>query len=155
ATAGYGQSSPTMDHHPQSHESSYGSSVSPMHSSTSLTSPTTSIGPNSSPLRFEVVLEASTAAAQRIDETSLTYLNKGQYYAFQLSDVEKFDGDVTSTIRIMFYEDAHRKLAKTYWNCWLTQHTYPKTARAIDIGMLITSTLHYPINRKMDNYQRR
>ncbi|RIA96899.1 CP2 transcription factor, partial [Glomus cerebriforme] len=90
--------------------------------------------PSQSNLRFEILLEAPTAAAQRTDETPMTYLNKGQYYGLCIQDQDKFDGEFTTIIKLMFHDDTHRKLASTYWSFWLTQQNSPKNARAIDIG---------------------
>ncbi|ORX94309.1 CP2-domain-containing protein [Basidiobolus meristosporus CBS 931.73] len=97
-------------------------------------SPPSGVPVNSnSNLRFNISLEAQTAAAQRVDETPLTYLNKGHYYAISLLDGERTDADLTSTLRMTFHDDAHRKLAGTYWQFWFSQQNSPKTARALDI----------------------
>ncbi|KAG9327701.1 hypothetical protein KVV02_006405 [Mortierella alpina] len=84
-------------------------------------------------LRFKISLEAQTAAMQRQDETPVTYLNKGQFYAVALKDTEEYDGDVTSVIRVTFHDASHRRLAARYWSFWLSQQANPKTARALDI----------------------
>ncbi|KAF9947833.1 grainyhead-like, partial [Mortierella alpina] len=84
-------------------------------------------------LRFKISLEAQTAAMQRQDETPVTYLNKGQFYAVALKDTEEYDGDITSVIRVTFHDASHRRLAARYWSFWLSQQTNPKTARALDI----------------------
>ncbi|KAG9305183.1 hypothetical protein G9A89_010691 [Geosiphon pyriformis] len=121
--------SPPMEHaQPPQEVPNYGSS-----SPITMPSPPSSITPCSSNLKFDILLEAPTAAAQRIDETPMTYLNKGQYYGVIMQDADKFDGDFTSIIKVMFHDDAHRKMASTYWSFWLTQQASPKTARAIDI----------------------
>ncbi len=127
--------SPPLEHAQQQlnqEVSNYSNTVTPV----SMPSPPASIPPSQSNLRFEIILEAPTAAAQRTDETPMTYLNKGQYYGLCIQDQEKFDGEFTTTIKLMFHDDNHRKLASTYWSFWLTQQTSPKNARAIDIGML-------------------
>ncbi|KAF9955064.1 grainyhead-like [Mortierella alpina] len=84
-------------------------------------------------LRFKISLEAQTAAMQRQDETPVTYLNKGQFYAVALKDTEEYDGDITSVIRVTFHDASHRRLAARYWSFWLSQQANPKTARALDI----------------------
>ncbi|KAJ1675520.1 hypothetical protein EV182_001101, partial [Spiromyces aspiralis] len=86
-----------------------------------------------SKLRFNCTLEAPTAATQRLNEPTLTYLNKGQLYGMILHDRELRDTDITTTIRIAFHEDQHRKSAATYWNFWLNQQPSPRSARAIEL----------------------
>ncbi|KAG0201596.1 grainyhead-like [Mortierella sp. GBA30] len=92
--------------------------------------PRSEIGSN---LRIKISLEAQTAALQRQDETPVTYLNKGQFYAVALKDTEEHDGDITSVIRVTFHDASHRRLAARYWSFWLSQQPTPKTARALDI----------------------
>jgi len=128
------QNSPPIDNSQVNHESHFSSS--PVQSSNSHASAPQS---HHSRLRFEVLLEAPTAAAQRIDENTMTYLNKGQSYAFTLNDQEKFEGDITSVIRIMFHDESHRKMSKTYWNFWFNQQSYQKNPRAIDIDKASSS----------------
>jgi len=99
-------------------------------------------------LRFEILLEAPTASAQRIDETPITYLNKGQYYAIGLQDHDKYDAEFTSTIKVMFHDDTHRKMASTYWSFWLTQQASPKNARAVDIGKCYLIKLNVMYEKK-------
>ncbi|KAI8327656.1 CP2 transcription factor-domain-containing protein [Chlamydoabsidia padenii] len=97
--------------------------------------------PNSSK-RFEVIMEAPTAAAQKVDETPLTYLNKGQAYNITVKDTHQFEGYITSTIMIMFHDEDHRKTAPNYWKFWQTQQTNPQMARAIDIELTKSMGLH-------------
>ncbi|ORX90371.1 CP2-domain-containing protein [Basidiobolus meristosporus CBS 931.73] len=105
--------------------------------------------PNSN-LRFDVVLDAQTAAAQRLDESPLTYLNKGQYYAISSNDQERDDIELTSTLRVMFHDDAHRKLGNTYWQFWLSQQTNPKTARALDIDKAASTGIKNVESKSLD-----
>lgn len=84
-------------------------------------------------MRFKVTLEAPTAAMQRQDETSLTYLNKAQFYTIGLEDTEEYNGEITSVIKVTFHEASHRRLAARYWSFWLSQQPNPKSARALDI----------------------
>ncbi|KAI8056205.1 CP2 transcription factor-domain-containing protein [Syncephalis plumigaleata] len=86
-------------------------------------------------MRYTVVLDAPTAAAQRVEQGSLTYINKGQYYNLALTDTVKDDCVMETVIRIMFHEKAHRRLASTYWSHWLGQQASPSTARAIEINV--------------------
>ncbi|KAI9294355.1 hypothetical protein K502DRAFT_292424, partial [Neoconidiobolus thromboides FSU 785] len=55
----------------------------------------------------------------------------GQYYPINFYDREKYDGEITSTIVIMFYDEAHRRMAGTYWGFWLSQQPSPRGARAL------------------------
>ena len=87
-------------------------------------------------LRFKVTMEAQTAAMQRQGETPVTYLNNGQLYSIGLQNLEEFDVEIQSVIKVTFHEEAHRKLAARYWSFWLSQAPNPKAARAFDIGML-------------------
>ncbi|KAJ1956719.1 hypothetical protein EC988_001195 [Linderina pennispora] len=84
-------------------------------------------------MRFECILEAPTAAAQKVDEPALTYLNKGQLYGISLQDRTHSEEYFSTTLRITFHEDSHRKGASTYWNFWLNQQENPRTARAVEL----------------------
>ncbi|KAJ2038236.1 hypothetical protein GGI08_008359, partial [Coemansia sp. S2] len=84
-------------------------------------------------LNFECILEAPTAAAQRADDSPLTYLNKGQLYGVSLADKSLTDTFYSTTLRIAFHEDSHRRGAATYWNFWLNQQESPRSARAIEL----------------------
>ncbi|KAJ1851418.1 hypothetical protein LPJ76_006105 [Coemansia sp. RSA 638] len=84
-------------------------------------------------MRFRCVLEAPTAAAQKADEPALTYLNKGQLYGISIIDTGSDDSFYSTTLRIAFHEDLHRKGAATYWNFWLNQQETPRMARAIEL----------------------
>ncbi|KAI0244711.1 hypothetical protein L0F63_004098 [Massospora cicadina] len=82
-------------------------------------------------LRFHIVLEAQTAAAQKPEELPLTYLNKSQYYAITLADRSRTDAVLTTTLSIKFFDDCHRKMAGTYWGFWLSQQPSPRIAKAL------------------------
>ncbi|KAJ2589981.1 hypothetical protein H4S00_004526 [Coemansia sp. D1744] len=84
-------------------------------------------------MRFRCILEAPTAAAQKADEPALTYLNKGQLYGISIIDTGSDDSFYSTTLRIAFHEDLHRKGAATYWNFWLNQQETPRMARAIEL----------------------
>ncbi|KAI9313872.1 CP2 transcription factor-domain-containing protein [Dichotomocladium elegans] len=139
-----------MDHQPSSapqpymhlHHHQYSHSSPRSHSSSSSTvasvvpSPPSSCPSSSAAsnhLRYEVILEAPTAAAQKIEDAPLTYLNKGQYYTINLVDSEKYDGEIASTITIMFHDESHRKVAADFWKFWMSQQKDQESARAIDI----------------------
>lgn len=61
-------------------------------------------------------------------------MNRGQSYAIQLTDRNKYDGPITSTVAITFHDPSHRRVANNYWKFWLSQQKTPQAARAIDIG---------------------
>ncbi|GAA5808212.1 hypothetical protein MFLAVUS_001597 [Mucor flavus] len=94
---------------------------------------------NSSSIRYNVSLEAPTAASQKIDEPPLTYLNKGQYYNITLRDNNKFDGDIISVVSITFHDKNHRLGATDYWRFWLTQQKDSENARAVEIDIARSS----------------
>ncbi|KAI8376452.1 CP2 transcription factor-domain-containing protein [Radiomyces spectabilis] len=85
------------------------------------------------PLRFHVVLRASTAALQKTEDAPITYLNRGQAYAIQLQDKQGYTGTLTSTFVIMFHDPSHRKVALNYWNFWISQQDNTQDIRAIDL----------------------
>ncbi|KAF7727931.1 grainyhead-like [Apophysomyces ossiformis] len=111
-------------------------------------SPPTSC-PSSINLRYDIALEAPPAAAQKADESPLTYLNKGQYYTIHLRDTEHFDGDILSTVAIMFHDESHRKSAGNYWRFWLGQQQDP-LARAIDMDDNRSTGIHHVESKAFD-----
>ncbi|KAI8388008.1 CP2 transcription factor-domain-containing protein [Radiomyces spectabilis] len=86
-------------------------------------------------IRYEVILEAPTAAAQKAEESPLTYLNKGQFYNISLKDMEGYNGNITSTLIIMFHDENHRKVASNYWKFWKSQQKDGVNARAVDLDV--------------------
>ncbi|KAI8339685.1 CP2 transcription factor-domain-containing protein [Chlamydoabsidia padenii] len=156
--------STTMHQHPNLSQSSYSSlsSLSPTGSAFSSLSPTSAlkqpqhtniVEPSSSPtpLRYQVLLQASTAAAQKYGESSsLTYLNRGQAYGLHFQDhstSSKTSTLITSTISITFHEAAHRLASQNYWRFWLSQQDHPNEARALDLDIQQSSGLvnvYYP-----------
>ena len=60
----------------------------------------------------------------------------GQYYNVIISKLDDCDDQqvITSSISIMFHDEAHRKEANNYWKFWISQQKHVDTARAIDIG---------------------
>ncbi|CAG8459755.1 12092_t:CDS:2 [Racocetra fulgida] len=143
ATSAAYHHSPPLEHaqQPNQEVSNYSNNG----TSVSMPSPPASIPP--------IILEAPTAAAQRIDETPMTYLNKGQYYGICLQDQDKYDGEFTSIVKVMFHDDAHRKMASTYWSFWLTQQASPKTARAIDIDKAASTGINNVETKTFDRVQ--
>ncbi|CEI96188.1 hypothetical protein RMCBS344292_10354 [Rhizopus microsporus] len=85
-------------------------------------------------LRFHVVLEAATAVTQRAEESSITYLNRGQLYCIQLTDTYNQNETITSSLSIEFHNASHRSIAENYWNYWLAQQKQLES-RAIDIDL--------------------
>lgn len=63
-------------------------------------------------------------------------LNTGQYYIITLNDTENFDGDIETTVILMFHDEQHRRVAASFWKFWLGQQLSTSSARAIDIGKL-------------------
>ncbi|KAF9896028.1 hypothetical protein BX616_008288, partial [Lobosporangium transversale] len=101
-----------QQHHPpstqqQEHEDDRSASA----SESAMGSSSTPWSENGSSMRFKVTLEAQTAAMQRQDETSVTYLNKGQFYTIGLEDTEEYDDEITSVVRVAFHDASHRHLA--------------------------------------------
>ncbi|KAI9033989.1 CP2 transcription factor-domain-containing protein [Phycomyces nitens] len=86
-------------------------------------------------LRFHIVLEAPTAAAQKTGDESLTYLNRGQLYAIRLNDTYSSAGKLTSTFALTFHSSAHRKVASNYWKFWMSQQRATHHARAVEIDL--------------------
>lgn len=76
---------------------------------------------------------AATAIMQKTEESSMTYLNRGQLYVIGLNDSSGLDEVVTSTLSIDFHNASHRSISENYWKYWLTQQKQPD-ARALDIG---------------------
>lgn len=58
----------------------------------------------------------------------------GQMYGLSITDAEEFEGDISTTVSIMFHDESHRKVAVDFWKFWLSQQKDPDNARAIDIG---------------------
>ncbi|GAN00989.1 grainyhead-like protein 1 homolog [Mucor ambiguus] len=90
---------------------------------------------NASVIRYDVALEAPTAASQKLEEPPLTYLNKGQYYNITLKDKDRYDGDIISTVAITFHDESHRVSATDYWKFWLTQQKNGEDARAVELDL--------------------
>jgi hypothetical protein len=63
-------------------------------------------------------------------------LNTGQYYIITLNDTENCDGDIETTVILMFHDEQHRRVAPSFWKFWLGQQLSTSSARAIDIGKL-------------------
>lgn len=85
-------------------------------------------------LRFTIALEAVTAVTQRVEESSITYLNRGQLYMIQLSDPSGANEVITSTLSIDFHNASHRNISENYWKYWLTQQKQANS-RALDIDL--------------------
>ncbi|CAO3641968.1 unnamed protein product [Cunninghamella blakesleeana] len=125
----------------------------------------------SSSLRYQIVLQACTAAAQRFSESSLTYLNRGQAYSIHFQDTQQNNNNsnnhnhshnnnnnnnnnnntndciITSTISITFHDATHRQASQNYWRFWLSQQERPNDARALDIDSQQSTgilSVHYP-----------
>ncbi|KAL7334094.1 hypothetical protein PS15p_202910 [Mucor circinelloides] len=105
---------------------------------------------NASVIRYDVALEAPTAASQKLEEPPLTYLNKGQYYNITLKDKDRYDGDVISTVAITFHDESHRVSATDYWKFWLTQQKDGEDARAVELDLSRSSGAQAIEGRQFD-----
>ncbi|XP_058524270.1 grainyhead-like protein 1 homolog isoform X2 [Ochotona princeps] len=88
---------------------------------------------------FEYTLEASKSLRQKPGDSTMTYLNKGQFYPITLKEVSSSDGiqhpinKVRSVIMVVFAEDKSREEQLRHWKYWHSrQHTAKQ--RCIDIA---------------------
>ncbi|KAL1917479.1 uncharacterized protein VTP21DRAFT_3872 [Calcarisporiella thermophila] len=82
--------------------------------------------------RYVVCLDAKTAIT-RIDECTMTYLNKGQYYSLLLNSNEFYSGDVTCSVRLMFHDPKDRAKQETLWKYWLKLPNVNVNTRVIEV----------------------
>ncbi|KAJ8661288.1 hypothetical protein O0I10_003038 [Lichtheimia ornata] len=124
------------------HQPPFPSSSLPLIGANMIPSPPVSC-PSPANFRYDIVLEAPpAAAAQRVEESPVTYLNKNQYYCINLTDTDGYDGVVTSTLTITFHEESHRRLTANYWRFWLGQQQDPQSARALDLNVERSSGIY-------------
>ncbi|XP_051689231.1 grainyhead-like protein 1 homolog isoform X2 [Oryctolagus cuniculus] len=88
---------------------------------------------------FEYTLEASKSLRQKPGDSTMTYLNKGQFYPITLKEVSSSEGihhpisKVRSVIMVVFAEDKSRDDQLRHWKYWHSrQHTAKQ--RCIDIA---------------------
>nr|XP_045225744.1 grainyhead-like protein 1 homolog isoform X3 [Macaca fascicularis] len=88
---------------------------------------------------FEYTLEASKSLRQKPGDSTMTYLNKGQFYPITLKEVSSSEGihhpisKVRSVIMVVFAEDKSREDQLRHWKYWHSrQHTAKQ--RCIDIA---------------------
>ncbi|NXX31088.1 GRHL1 protein, partial [Nicator chloris] len=88
---------------------------------------------------FEYTLEASKSLRQKPGDSTMTYLNKGQFYPITLKEVSSTEGihhpisKVRSVIMVVFAEDKTREDQLRHWKYWHSrQHTAKQ--RCIDIA---------------------
>ncbi|EHB04445.1 Grainyhead-like protein 1-like protein [Heterocephalus glaber] len=88
---------------------------------------------------FEYTLEASKSLRQKPGDSTMTYLNKGQFYPVTLKEVSSTEGvhhpisKVRSVIMVVFAEDKSREDQLRHWKYWHSrQHTAKQ--RCIDIA---------------------
>ncbi|XP_067400881.1 grainyhead-like protein 1 homolog isoform X2 [Emydura macquarii macquarii] len=88
---------------------------------------------------FEYTLEASKSLRQKPGDSTMTYLNKGQFYPITLKEVSSSEGvhhpisKVRSVILVVFAEDKTREDQHRHWKYWHSrQHTAKQ--RCIDIA---------------------
>ncbi|KAB0379346.1 hypothetical protein FD755_007130, partial [Muntiacus reevesi] len=89
---------------------------------------------------FEYTLEASKSLRQKPGDSTMTYLNKGQFYPVTLKEVSGSEGvhhpisKVRSVIMVVFAEDKSREDQLRHWKYWHSrQHTAKQ--RCIDIAV--------------------
>ncbi|KAI9315558.1 CP2 transcription factor-domain-containing protein [Dichotomocladium elegans] len=73
--------------------------------------------------------------------------HQGQFYSVKLTDMESYDGILTSTLTLMFHEESHRRVSGNYWRFWFGQQKDPQTSRAIDISNGIQNVQHDKFDR--------
>ncbi|KAI9253552.1 CP2 transcription factor-domain-containing protein [Sporodiniella umbellata] len=83
---------------------------------------------------------APTAAAQKADEGPMTYLNKGQYYTVVLKDMDRWEGEITSSLVLTFHEEIHRADTSNFWKFWLSHQPEAESARAIELDPTKSNT---------------
>uniref|UniRef100_A0A8C2YAZ0 Grainyhead like transcription factor 1 n=2 Tax=Coturnix japonica TaxID=93934 RepID=A0A8C2YAZ0_COTJA len=88
---------------------------------------------------FEYTLEASKSLRQKPGDSTMTYLNKGQFYPITLKEISSSEGihhpisKVRSVIMVVFAEDKTREDQLRHWKYWHSrQHTAKQ--RCIDIA---------------------
>uniref|UniRef100_A0A8D0HKG1 Grainyhead like transcription factor 1 n=1 Tax=Sphenodon punctatus TaxID=8508 RepID=A0A8D0HKG1_SPHPU len=88
---------------------------------------------------FEYTLEASKSLRQKPGDSTMTYLNKGQFYPITLKEISSSEGihhpisKVRSVVMVVFAEDKSREDQLRHWKYWHSrQHTAKQ--RCIDIA---------------------
>ncbi|CAH3197079.1 unnamed protein product, partial [Porites evermanni] len=88
--------------------------------------------------RYTFILEAPTSIIQRRGDDTLTYLNKGQFYAIGFEgnvDPPSTDGDiqrVKSYVHLVFRDEKDPRTECEHWQYWHSQQPNPQQ-RAFDI----------------------
>ncbi|XP_004642398.1 grainyhead-like protein 1 homolog [Octodon degus] len=102
---------------------------------------------------FEYTLEASKSLRQKPGDSTMTYLNKGQFYPVTLKEVSSTEGvhhpisKVRSVIMVVFAEDKSREDQLRHWKYW---HSRQHTAKQRCIDIVVTSCqkrLHFSASR--------
>eukprot|EP00124_Ichthyophonus_hoferi_P004193 Ihof_evm1s434 gene=Ihof_evmTU1s434 len=102
-----------------------------------LSQPTARLGlPIQPPDSYTWILEAPISIAQMLDEQTLTYMNKGQYYNLVGSANSQAPGDANTTYRasiyLLFHDEKPITEYKQYWSYWRSQLPVV-TTRILDI----------------------
>jgi hypothetical protein len=63
-----------------------------------------------------------------------SYKQIDQYYTLNITDDEKYDGDIISTLALTFHEDVHIQESEELWRFWLDQQEEPNNTQAVEIG---------------------
>ncbi|EDO44423.1 predicted protein, partial [Nematostella vectensis] len=88
--------------------------------------------------RYTFILEAPTSIVQRRGDDTLTYLNKGQFYAIDFEgnfDPPSTEEDiirVKSVVHLVFRDEKDPRAELEHWNYWHSQQPNPQQ-RAFDI----------------------
>lgn len=98
--------------------------------------------------RYINILEAPTSIIQRLGEDTLTYLNKGQFYAITCEStfpptVET--GKVKSVIYLVFRDEKDPRNESNHWQFWCSQQPNPNQ-RAFDIDRKACQNVDESIN---------
>ncbi|XP_064404554.1 grainyhead-like protein 1 homolog isoform X2 [Halichondria panicea] len=95
-------------------------------------SPTTTIFMSQE--KYEVTLGAPTSSAQRTNDDTLTYLNKGQFYTlyFKGNSSLQLPSLVKTVLALTFFEEPDKRVEHSRWQYWYNMQPNPNQ-KAFDI----------------------
>ncbi|XP_064404557.1 grainyhead-like protein 1 homolog isoform X4 [Halichondria panicea] len=84
--------------------------------------------------RYEVTLGAPTSSAQRTNDDTLTYLNKGQFYTlyFKGNSSLQLPSLVKTVLALTFFEEPDKRVEHSRWQYWYNMQPNPNQ-KAFDI----------------------